>query len=96
MELGRGIAFDRTRGVVLEGGGGKLARRLRLADVADPRLGVAFELRERTRTLSRCASLTRSSPPTNAVTETDFGAENVASHPARCSTEVTSLPFLPS
>ncbi len=48
------------------------------------------------RTLSRCATLTRSSPPTRAVNETDFGAENVASHPARCSTLVTSLPNLPS
>jgi transposase len=28
--------------------------------------------------------------------EADFGAENVASHTARCSTMVTSLPFLPS
>jgi hypothetical protein len=48
------------------------------------------------RTLSRCATLTRSSPPTRAVNETDFGAENTASHPARCSTEVTSLPNFPS
>ena len=44
------------------------------------------------RTLSRCASRTRSSPPTRAVSETGFGAEKAASHPARCSTEVTSLP----
>jgi hypothetical protein len=48
------------------------------------------------RTLSRCATRTRSSPPTRAVNETDFGAENTASHPARCSTEVTSLPNFPS
>lgn len=30
------------------------------------------------------------------VKETDFGGEKVASHPAQCSTEVISLPFLPS
>jgi len=48
------------------------------------------------RTLSRCASRTRSSPPTRAVNETDFGAEKVASQPARCSTEVVSLPNCPA
>jgi hypothetical protein len=34
-------------------------------------------------------------PPTSAVSDTDFGAENVASHPERCSTVVTSLTNLP-
>jgi len=36
---------------------------------------------------------TRSSPPTSAVSDTDFGAENVASHPARCSALVICLPY---
>src|SRR5215472_6208309 len=46
-----------------------------------------------TRILSRWATRMRWSPPTSAVNETDFGAENVASQPARCSTEVTVFPF---
>src|SRR6267143_166600 len=45
-----------------------------------------------TRTLSRCAAATRASRPTKAVKETLFGAENVASQPARWSIVVTSAP----
>ena len=48
--------------------------------------------RARRRTLSRCASRTRSSPPTSAVSDTLFGALNVASHPARCSIVCTVSP----
>src|SRR6266568_4097745 len=47
-----------------------------------------------TPTLSRCASRTRSSRPTSAVNDTLFGAENVASHPARCSIVPTFSPRL--
>ena len=43
-------------------------------------------------TACRWASRTRSSPPTKAVRETDLGAENVASQPARCSTGLTVVP----
>src|ERR1019366_1476265 len=43
-------------------------------------------------TACRWASLTRSSPPTNAVKETDFAAENVASQPALCSTGLMVAP----
>ncbi len=93
VELRRGVAVDRPGGVVLEGRRHKLACPLRLADVAHARLGVPLELGRATRTLSRCASRTRSSPPTSAVSETDFGAEIVASQPARWPTEVTSLPY---
>lgn len=46
-----------------------------------------------TRTLSRCASRIRWSPPSSAVNETDFGAENVASQPARCFIAVMVFPF---
>jgi len=44
MELRRGVARDRPRGVVLEGRGGELARRLRGMDVANPRLRVVLDL----------------------------------------------------
>jgi len=48
---------------------------------ANPRLRCTAPTQRAQRgTLSRCASRTRSSPPTSAVRETDFGAENVASH----------------
>jgi len=47
IELRRGIAFHRSRGVVLKGRGGELARRLRLPNVADPRLGVPLQLSQR-------------------------------------------------
>ena len=43
-------------------------------------------------TASKCAMRTRSSPPTRAVSETDLGAEKVASQPARCSTDFTLRP----
>ena len=43
-------------------------------------------------TACRWASRIRSSPPTRAVSETDFGAEKVASHPARCSIGLTVVP----
>jgi len=44
MELGRGVAFNRAGGVMLEGRGGKLPRRLRRADIADSRLGIPLQL----------------------------------------------------
>src|SRR5665213_1510034 len=47
MELRRGIAFHRARGVMLEGRGGELAGRLRLPNVADPSLGVSLQLSQR-------------------------------------------------
>src|SRR6266498_5951392 len=45
-------------------------------------------------TLSRCATLTRSSFPTSAASDTDLGALKVASQPARCSLVVISSPYL--
>jgi hypothetical protein len=44
VELRRGVAVDGSGGVMLEGRGGELAGRLRLPDVADPSLGVPFQL----------------------------------------------------
>jgi len=44
MKLGRSIAIDGPRGVVLEGGGDKFSGRLRGMDIADPRLRVSFKL----------------------------------------------------
>ena len=44
VELRRGVALDRPRGVVLEGRGDEFARRLRRMDVADPRLRVPLQL----------------------------------------------------
>jgi len=44
MKLGRSIAIDGPRGVVLEGGGDEFSGRLRGMDIADPRLRVSFEL----------------------------------------------------
>jgi hypothetical protein len=43
VELRRGVAVDGPSGVVLEGRGGELARRLRRLNVADPRLGVPLQ-----------------------------------------------------
>ncbi len=93
VKLRRGVAVDRPGGVVLEG------RRHKLPVCSGSRTLPmrAWVYRSNslsaTRTLSRCASRTRSSPPTSAVSETDFGAEIVASQPARWPTEVTSLPY---
>jgi hypothetical protein len=94
MQLRRSIAIDGTGCVVLERGGNEFARRLRRMDISDAGLGNRSSSDSAALTLSRCASRTRSSPPTSAVMEIDFGAENVASHPARCSTLVTSFPIL--
>ncbi len=44
VELRCGVAVNRPRGVMLEGRGSKLARRLRLPDLADSRLGVPLQL----------------------------------------------------
>src|SRR5438094_10567119 len=44
-------------------------------------------------TASRCATLILSSFPTSAASDTDFGALNVASQPARCSLVVISSPY---
>lgn len=46
-----------------------------------------------TRALFPFVSLTRSSPPTSAVTHTDFGAEKVAFYSARCSIVCTVSPL---
>ena len=46
VELRRGVAFDRPRGIVLEGSRNEFACRLRRMDVADPRLGVPLQLGE--------------------------------------------------
>jgi hypothetical protein len=53
-------------------------------------------LPKRCANVSRWASRTRSSPPTSAVSDTDFGAENAASHPARCSALVLPLDVVDS
>ena len=72
----------------------------RAAASCEPRLRVPLQLSQSdSNTLpvhspsapSRCTLWTRSSPPTRAAGEAALGAENVASHPARCSTEGTSL-----
>src|SRR5467141_3854975 len=44
MKLGRSVAIDWPRGVVLESGGDKFSRRFRGMDLADPRLRVLFKL----------------------------------------------------
>src|SRR5207253_1737156 len=44
MKLGRRVAIDGPRGVVLESGGDKFSGRLRGMDIADPRLRVSFKL----------------------------------------------------
>src|SRR4029077_7658856 len=44
MKLGRSIAIDGPRGVVLEGGGDEFPARLRGMDIADPRLRVSLKL----------------------------------------------------
>src|SRR5208283_3657398 len=44
MKLGRSIAIDGPRGVVLESGGDEFSGRLRGMDIADPRLRVSFKL----------------------------------------------------
>ena len=93
MKLRGNITVHRPGGVVLKFRGDKLGRRLRRVVAADTCLRVVLKLLQgATRTLSRCASLTRSSPPTSAVSETDFGAAKVASHPARCSIVLTVFP----
>ena len=95
MELRRGVAVYRPGGVMLELRGDELPGGLGGMVAADAGLRVPLQLVRATLTASRCASRTRSSPPTSAVSETDFGAENVASHPARCSTGVTSFSVRP-
>ena len=92
MKLRRNVTIDRAGGVMLELGGNELGRGFRRMVPADARLRVVFKLLKCDRTLSRWAARTRSSPPTSAVSETDLGAENVASHPARCSIVLTVLP----
>src|SRR5260370_25787701 len=44
MKLRRSIAIDGPRGIVLESGGDKFPGRLRLMDIADPRLRISFKL----------------------------------------------------
>src|SRR5712664_1163629 len=44
MKLGRSIAIDGPRGVMLESGGDEFSGRLRGMDLADPRLRVSFKL----------------------------------------------------
>jgi predicted nuclease of restriction endonuclease-like RecB superfamily len=92
VELRRRIPVHRPRAVVFEQGGHEVPGRLRAAIAAEPRLHVRSSSLSATRTLSRCASRTRSSPPTNAVIDTLFGDENVASQPTRCSIVVTVSP----
>ncbi len=68
---------------------------IKLAEISEPMRALRVPLQlvyNATLTASRCASRTRSSPPTSAVSETDFGAEKVASQPARCSTGDTIFP----
>ena len=47
MELGRSIAIDGPRSIVLESGGEKFSGRLRGMNIADPRLRVSFKLLKR-------------------------------------------------
>ena len=82
VELRRGVAIDGPGRVVLERRGSELAGRFRGMHVADPCLRVVLDLPQSHTDALPVASLTRSSPPTIAVKETDLGAEKVASHPA--------------
>jgi hypothetical protein len=47
MKLGRSIAIDGPRGIVLEGGGDEFAGRLWGMDIADPRLRVSLKFLKR-------------------------------------------------
>ena len=47
MKLRRRIAIDGPRGIMLESGGDEFSGRLRGMDIADPRLGVSFQLLKR-------------------------------------------------
>ena len=47
VELRCGVAVYRTGGVVLKGSRNEFACRLRRVDVANPRLGIAFQLCQR-------------------------------------------------
>ena len=92
VELRRGVTVDGPRGVALEGRGGKLAGQLRGVHIAESGLRVPLQLSQ-----SDSDTLPVRLPDTLVVSDKGSernrpGAENVASHPARCSTEVTSLP----
>ena len=96
MELRSDVAIDRPGGVVLEFGGNELRRGLRRMVPTNACLRVSVQaVQAPALTLSRWASRTRISPPTSAVSETDLGAEKVASHPARCSIVFTIFPSAP-
>jgi hypothetical protein len=91
MKLERSIAIDGPRGIVLDSGGDKFSGRLRGMDIADPRLHVSFKLLK-----CRAYTLPMGVPhPIIAAYESGeryrLGAENVASHPARCSVLVTFI-----
>jgi hypothetical protein len=92
MELRRNVAIDRAGGVVLELGGDEFGRGLGRMVAADAGLRVVFELLQGNADALAVRFADTSSPPTSAVSETDLGAEKVASQPARCSIVLTVLP----
>jgi len=95
MKLRRSVAIDGSRGIVLESGGDEF-----------PVVSGAWTLPIRACVYRSSSEAPRGHfldapphpliAPTSAVSDIDFGAENVASHPARCSALVTSLPNFPS
>ena len=93
VQLRRGIAVDRTAAVVLELGDGPRARRLRRDVAADARLRVLLHLVER-RAHALPVGLSHAVVAANQAQSArrDFGALNVASHPARCSIVRTVSP----
>ena len=96
MKLERRVAIYGPRGVVLESGGDEFSGRLRGMDIADPRLRVSFKL------LKCCAYTLPMGFPHPIIAAHKRGERyrlrrrELASHPARCSALVTSLPNLPS
>ena len=92
VELGSGVAIDRAGGVMLELCGDEFAGGFGGVVAADPRLGVPLQLRKGG---GHRLPVGLSHPliaADKAVKETDLGAENVASQPARCSTGLTVVP----
>jgi hypothetical protein len=90
MQLWRDIPIDRTGCIVLKLGGYKFASGLGRMIAADPGLRVVFELVE-----GNADAFPVGFPDTLIAaddSDTDLGAENVASHPARCSIALMVFP----
>ncbi len=59
---------------------------------ANPRLGVPLQFLQSSRDSGAMCLAHTVVTADQCVSETDFGAENVASHPARCSTALVVVP----